>query len=428
MKYALLKVLGCCFGLLFWSSLSSSLIHNLEISNDGRDYYPIESFGFEAGGVLHMKISNFKIKDEWVTEDQAAKLGFLLTKSPINNQNDWLNLEKQCQTTLQGINPGVGGSEKEYTDTNTDAALYTVYFANCLRAPVSYSLFLENYNIDANGERNYLSAGYVRLPALYVSFTVLYFICLLIWIFGSLRGAHTTRNRVHYLMTLLLVFKILSVLFRGIEYYRLKIDGKPGGWGIAYDIFAVLKGFMFFIVIALIGTGWRFIKPFLSDKDKRILMVVVPLQVLDNIALVYLETAAPGSRTWLDMKKIFQLVDIICCGAILIPIVWSIKHLREASQSDGKVALNMKKLTLFRQFYLMVVSYIYFTRIIVYLVDSTLPYNLAWLADFFIEMATLIFFTVVGYKFRPAADNPYFQIPTEDEAKDLEMQSKEEKL
>lgn len=102
----------------------------------------------------------FQIKDEWVTEDQAAKLGFLLTKSPINNQNDWINLEKQCQTSLQGINPGVGGrlverreanlwainwfhffcSEKEYTDTNTDAALYTIYFANCLRAPVSYSV------------------------------------------------------------------------------------------------------------------------------------------------------------------------------------------------------------------------------------------------------------------------------------------------
>ncbi len=60
-------------------------------------------------------------------------------------------------------------------------------------------------------------------------------------------------------------------------------------------------------------------------------------------------------------------VDIICCCAILFPIVWSIKHLREASHTDGKAARNLEKLTLFRQFYVMVVVYIYFTRIVVYL-------------------------------------------------------------
>ena len=65
--------------------------------------------------------------------------------------------------------------------------------------------------------------------------------------------------------------------------------------------------------------------------------------------------------------NILHLVDIVCCCAILFPIVWSIKHLREASQTDGKAARSLHKLTLFRQFYVMVVSYIYFTRIVVYL-------------------------------------------------------------
>lgn len=31
-----------------------------------------------------------------------------------------------------------------------------------------------------------------------------------------------------------------------------------------------------------------------------------------------------------------RLVDLVCCGAILIPIIWSIKHLREAAEVDGK--------------------------------------------------------------------------------------------
>jgi len=69
--------------------------------------------------------------------------------------------------------------------------------------------------------------------------------------------------------------------------------------------------------------------------------------------------------TCLNLPRSPAQVDIICCCAILFPIVWSIKHLREASQTDGKAARSLHKLTLFRQFYVMVVSYIYFTRIVV---------------------------------------------------------------
>ena len=52
-----------------------------------------------------------------------------------------------------------------------------------------------------------------------------------------------------------------------------------------------------------------------------------------------------------------------------------------AAQTDGKAARNLAKLQLFRQFYVMVVSYIYFTRIVVYLLRSTVPYQWVWLAD-----------------------------------------------
>ena len=59
----------------------------------------------------------------------------------------------------------------------------------------------------------------------------------------------------------------------------------------------------------------------------------------------------PPARSWRD---ILHLVDIVCCCAILFPIVWSIKHLRDASETDGKAARVLSKLTLFRQFYIMV--------------------------------------------------------------------------
>jgi len=155
-------------------------------------------------------------------------------------------------------------------------------------------------------------------------------------------------------------------------------------------------------------------------------MVVVPLQILDNIAMIIVDEAAPGSVGWFTWKDIFRLVDIICCGAVLIPIIWSIKHLREASQSDGKAARNLQKLRLFRQFYLIVVSYIYFTRIIIYLLDATLQYDLIYLGEVFTELATLSFFLVVGYKFRPVQNNPYFNMEEEDAARMEEMRMADE--
>jgi len=125
-------------------------------------------------------------------------------------------------------------------------------------------------------------------------------------------------------------------------------------------------------------------------------------------------------------KDIFRLVDIICCGAILVPIIWSIKHLKEASQIDGKAARNMQKLKLFRQFYLLVVSYIYFTRIIVYLLDATLPFRWVWLGDLFTEMATFAFYITTGYKFRPVPDNPFFTLDDDDERPSNSEKSRQE--
>lgn len=40
-----------------------------------------------------------------------------------------------------------------------------------------------------------------------------------------------------------------------------------------------LKGSVLVITIVLIGTGWTFIKNLLSERDKKIFMIVIPLQV-----------------------------------------------------------------------------------------------------------------------------------------------------
>ena len=55
-------------------------------------------------------------------------------------------------------------------------------------------------------------------------------------------------------------------------------------------------------------------------------------QVCAEVAIVVLDENTPVSRSWFTWRDILHLVDIICCCAVLFPIVWSIKHLREASQ------------------------------------------------------------------------------------------------
>jgi hypothetical protein len=51
----------------------------------------------------------------------------------------------------------------------------------------------------------------------------------------------------------------------------------------------------------------------------------------------------------------------------------------------------------------------------------TVPFQYEWLDQLFKELATVAFFVVTGYKFRPANDNPYLQVPV-DSDEEVEME------
>jgi NADH:ubiquinone oxidoreductase subunit 3 (subunit A) len=199
-------------------------------------------------------------------------------------------------------------------------------------------------------------------------------------------------------------------------------------------------------VILLIGSGWSFLKPFLTDREKKMILGVLILQVVNNLAITVLAGETEGEISFDRWTAVLHLVDIFCCCAVLMPIVWQVNQLEknmEQNQHKGKSdeqegqfddhiseteledvpmdedesgeevipdARMAAKLKLFRSFYIIVMVYIYMTRIVVYLFVGTLNYKHTWMKDFFDEFSALLFYSAVGYMFRPMYENPYTHI------------------
>ncbi|XP_076436914.1 protein GPR107-like [Babylonia areolata] len=310
-----------------------------------------------------------------------------------------------------------------YIQRPDEEGLYNLFFHNCLGykkdAAAQITMTLE-ITEDNNG--NFLTAGEMPVPALYFTFSVLFFIAAVAWL-SVLRRSQQDVYKIHYLMLVVVFVKSLSCLFHGMNMYFIQIKGiHEDAWAVMWYIVYLMRGALMFVTVLLIGAGWAFIKHVLTDREKKLFLIIIPLQVLDRVAEVIVEESEEGNQSYMTWKEIFILVDLLCCGAILFPVVWSIRHLQEASRTDGKAAINLQKLKLFRHFYILVVCYIYFTRIIVYLMKITLPFKLVWLTDLFLELAMMVFFVVTGSKFRPATDNPYLQVPQDSDEEELEME------
>ncbi|KAJ7414146.1 protein GPR107 isoform X1 [Willisornis vidua] len=223
--------------------------------------------------------------------------------------------------------------------SDSQEGLYSLYFHKCVgkKGPANDQLlFSLDIEITEKNPESYLSAGEIPLPKLYISMALFFFLSGTVWI-HILRKRRNDVFKIHWLMAALPFTKSLSLVFHAIDYHYISSQGFPiEGWAVVYYITHLLKGALLFITIALIGTGWAFIKHILSDKDKKIFMIVIPLQVLANVAYIIIESTEEGTTEYGLWKEILFLVDLLCCGAILFPVVWSIRHLQEASATDGK--------------------------------------------------------------------------------------------
>lgn len=415
-------------------SLSSAEIRFNEIRNDNRPIIPFDEFGFTHRGRLELNVSKISLSNP---DLDFSKVGFFLC-----THDSWLHVLQQLEDgeitcalqsdlikhvfTFNNLN---GKSEYNTIYSENDADQYTLVFANCLQQlKVSMDVRSAMYNLEGrSNNRDYLSAGKTILPRIYFLFSLIYFILAGLWIHVLYRKRLTV-FRIHFFMLAVVVLKAVNLLCEAEDKSYIKRTGSAHGWDVLFYMFSFLKGITLFTLIVLIGTGWSFLKPYLQDKEKKVLMIVIPLQVVANIAQVVIDETGPYGQDWITWKQVFLLVDVVCCCAVLFPIVWSIKNLREAARTDGKAAVNLMKLTLFRQYYIVVICYIYFTRVVVYALETITSYKYLWTSVVAGELATLAFYVFTGYKFKPEAHNPYFVIDDEEEEAAAEALKLEEEF
>jgi G protein-coupled receptor 107 len=288
-------------------------------------------------------------------------------------------------------------------------------------------------NADSLGNATYLSAGEMKLPLMFFFFSISYFLCFGIW-FVNLReirngndslfpdsGPRPSIYAIHQIMGVLVFVKFLSIFFESLRFYVIKVHGHAEVWSFLYYSLTCIKTIFLFTVILLIGTGWSFIRPFIKEREKKIILSVLCLQVLNNIVIAVFSQETEGEFFYAKLAGLLHLIDIICCCMILVPIVWQVNELeksidvdtdegrseREAELEAGDKGHILTKLKLFRSFYIVVIAYIYSTRILVYLFASLLDYRHLWVRYFVVEIVTLWFYVSVGLMFRPTSEASY---------------------
>ncbi|KAE8099478.1 hypothetical protein FH972_017458 [Carpinus fangiana] len=407
--------------LLLVLSPSSAEIKTLSITSDSRPMILFEKFGFTHTGHVTVSVS----VSSSLAPPEPSRLGFFLLSEEsllqvlveIQQNPQLCVLDSRYTNPLFNFRdlspPPTSFFNRSYPVTSPNE--YSLFFANCApESSVSMTVRTEVYNVDSDGSKDYLSAGLTQLPSLFFLFSITYFGFLGFWIYLCYTNKRVV-HRIHLLMAALLLMKALNLICAAEDKHYVKVTGTPHGWDVLFYIFQFIRVVLLFTVIVLIGTGWSFLKPFLQEKEKKVLMIVIPLQVLANVASVVIGETGPFIKDWVTWNQVFLLVDIICCCAIIFPIVWSIRSLRETSKTDGKAARNLAKLTLFRQFYMVVIGYLYFTRIVVFALRTIAAYKYQWVSNAAEEIASLMFYMVMFYMFRPVERNEYFVLDEEEE-------------
>lgn len=400
-----------------------------DLSNDAEfDGFPVGQSENEDRIIFNIKLLK-EGPQLWITKSKGLEKG-IVVKSRADKEVEFEEVswdDRQWLVAGYDLEFANGGQDKskleivttiEITD-ESQAAIYEYNFQDCVDRQAKHEEV--NTNIDINGkltEKNahsFLSAGQIPLPEAYFFMFILFAGATFIW-FSVVLNSSDKAFKLHWLMGALISVKSVSLLAHAMDFFYIGKDGMQHGWAVIFYMMYLVRGVLLFFTLALIATGYSFVKSVLNDKEKKVFMIVLPLQVIANVAYIILESTEESGANYQTWQEIAIFVDLVCCGAIMFPIVWSIRHLSMTTGVEGKGQMALKKLRLFRRFYTWTIAYIYLTRIGGLLLQMALPFQLEWLGEIVKETTTFIYFTFTGYTFRPGAEkNPYLQLKQNDE-------------
>eukprot|EP01027_Heterolobosea_sp_BB2_P010124 GEZU01014895.1.p1 GENE.GEZU01014895.1~~GEZU01014895.1.p1 ORF type:complete len:356 (+),score=82.49 GEZU01014895.1:237-1304(+) len=320
-------------------------------------------------------------------------------------------------SSLTANNRVVASNDTTFRYVVTKPGLYALFYFNCVEdTKVTFDLSILQYNLDRNNNRDYLTRGESPLPTVYGVMGFAFLAIMIVWIVLIIRERkEKVVFKIHYLMAVLVFSKTLTLFVEAIRYHYLKQNGVTITWTTFYYLVTIPRGIILFVTLLLLGAGWSFLKPFLSDTEKKALLTILPLQVFANIAMIIMETQDEGSRKFQLWTNICIVIDI-CCFLLILPILsYSIRNLRAVENTDGKAARNAARLRQFRQFYIFIMLYVYTTGVLLTILKSAMPDNYFWVASLLGELCTLAFFSWIGYRFRPVKNNEYLSVPGDEE-------------
>ena len=262
---------------------------------------------------------------------------------------------------------------------------------------------------------------------------------------SSVRGGYSI-HRVHYFMLVLLCLKSLQLLVEAFMLHTRNTTGELGtGWDYLYYVTASMKGVMLFTCIIMLGTGYSTLKPFLSNREQKVIVLIIPLQLVLNLIQAVLEQTSEGDPLWMWWTNFLSVLDITSGFLVLLPLLWyfSMRHDatsvlsdESAGPVDGPLQEEIRlqnalarrdsaRKTQFITFYVSVILFIYFTRILVPHIQSSLPFDKTYLASICYEGSALFFYILTGRAFGPRAVNSVFspvekaEMMSEHEARDV---------
>jgi hypothetical protein len=282
--------------------------------------FTIDTFGFDEGGTISLDMKDLTVEIDGKEVGPEGDIGILISNVDtevilrMEEQLDLCLIDQPGLDILESWQIDLPLTAPKKMETTIPAGManeYSIFYYNCRTgSTVSFDLGIELYN-NYNGKKDYLPAGESSLPTVWFGFAFVFFLGL-VWWSNHLKSNWGSKHGIHVLMTVLLVLKVMTMTVDGLKLSHMKSTGTGSAWDWIWFLLYGVKGAALFIVIVLIGSGWSFVKPFLQEKEKKIVMVILPLQVINNIALAVTEEENQGSQGWATWRDILHLFDIIC--------------------------------------------------------------------------------------------------------------------